>query len=414
MRKASVLVVGAGIIGVCSALALRRAGFSITLADPEPPGAMASYGNAGAIAVTEVMPLSAPGLVWRLPRWLLDPLGPLSIRWRHLPALLPWLWRFSCCTRGAEIERISRALAALMGTAMADFRPLLGAAGIAHTLVENGALTVYRDAGAFARDAVEWETKRARGVRFEVVDAGEIARLEPALGRDFGCGVFAPDWSHVLDPYEVVSAVAALFEREGGQKLAARVADFEFRDGHPVAARASTGERIGFDQVVVAAGVWSKALARRLGSRVLLACERGYNTTLPAPGVTIHREVIFAQDKFVMTPMRMGLRIGGAAEFAGIDAAADYRRCKALLTLARRHVPGLDARGGTEWMGQRPSCPDSLPVIGRSPHHPNVLYAFGHGHLGLTQAATTGRLVATLARGAQPDIDLRPFRIDRF
>ncbi len=409
-----VLVVGAGIIGICCALELARAGFRVTVTDPEPPGRMTSFGNAGGIGVTEVVPLATPGTLRRVPGWLLDPLGPLSIRWRHLPRILPWLWRFHRASTPARIERAARALAALLRPTYDDLKPLLRDAGIADILVERGALTVYGSNAARQRDDWEWEIKRAHGVRFEPVDATQLRALEPALSPELKCGVLAPDWSHVRDPYRVVVEFARLFEREGGTIVRHRVEGFSFDRNRPAKAHSGAIEPLGFDQLVVAAGPWSKPLAASLGSRVPLESERGYNTTLLAPGVEVSREVIFAERKFVITPLSMGLRIGGAAEFAGLDAPPDYRRSKALLRLAQQYVPGLHTHQGEEWMGHRPTLPDSLPVIGRSPHHANVLYAFGHQHLGLTQAPTTARLIGALARGETPSIDLGPFRIDRF
>jgi D-amino-acid dehydrogenase len=168
------------------------------------------------------------------------------------------------------------------------------------------------------------------------------------------------------------------------------------------------------DCAVVAAGAWSGALARLLGDRVLLESERGYNTTLPSPGVTLEREVIFAERKFVATPLSIGLRIGGAAEFGGLDAEANFKRSEALVTLASRYFPNLSRDNGIAWAGHRPATPDSLPVIGPSPRSANIFYAFGHGHLGLTQAATTGKLIADLVAGRAPPIDLAPYSISRF
>jgi D-amino-acid dehydrogenase len=211
-----------------------------------------------------------------------------------------------------------------------------------------------------------------------------------------------------------VTAVAALYEGEGGRLRRARIEDFADLEGRQPVAMIEGGGHIEFERLLVAAGVWSKALAERLGSRVPLESERGYNTTLPDPRVYLEREVIFAERKFVVTPMAMGLRVGGAAEFAGLEAPPNFARSRALLELAMRYLPGLNGAGGRAWMGHRPALPDSLPIIGRSPHHPNAFFAFGHGHLGLTMAATTARLLSALVQGADPGLDLRPFRVDRF
>ncbi len=409
------MIAGAGVVGICCALALRRRGFSVTVVDPEAPGSQTSSGNAGGFGVTEVMPLSAPGLLWKVPGWLLDPLGPLAIRWRYLPQLLPWLWRFVRAGDAARVAHQAQALAALLKPTFDDYAPLLQAAGVADSLISEGALTVYRDRDAYRRDALEWDTKRAWGVRCEELDGADVHALEPALSPDVRFGVLTPDWRNTVDPFRLVTALAELLVREGGTLHRGRVVDAESVDGLVRSVRLEDATRVALDRLVVAAGVWSKPLVRRLDSLdVALESERGYNTTLPAPGITLHREVIFAERKFVASPMAMGLRIGGAAEFAGLEAPPNYARCTALLQLAQAYLPGLRTEGGTQWMGHRPSTPDSLPVIGRSPAKANVFYAFGHGHLGLTQAATTGRLIAELACGEVPSIDVQPFAVTRF
>jgi D-amino-acid dehydrogenase len=180
------------------------------------------------------------------------------------------------------------------------------------------------------------------------------------------------------------------------------------------AAVLGNGDRVSGSRLVVATGAWSATLAESVGDRVLLDSERGYNTTLPAHGISLSREVIFAERKFVATPLDIGLRIGGAAEFAGLKAPPNYRRSDALLTLGKRFLPGINDQGAVKWMGHRPATPDSLPVIGRSPRVPSIIYAFGHGHLGLTQSATTGALVADLLANRTPGISLDAYSIGRF
>jgi D-amino-acid dehydrogenase len=413
--RGHVVVIGAGIIGICCALFLRRRGFAVTVVDPEAPCSQTSSGNAGGFGVAEVMPMSAPGLLWRVPGWLFDPLGPLAVRWRYLPQLLPWLVRFIGSGGAANIEPRARALAALMAPTFDDFMPLLQAAGVADSVIPAGALTVYHDRAGYRADALEWQTKKACGIRCEELDAADVHDLEPDLSPDVRFGVFTPDWRHTLDPHRLATALVDLLEREGGNVQRGRATSVESNHGGTHSVLVQNGSTLQGDRLVVAAGAWSKPFVRQLDNlSVALESERGYNTTLPAPGVQLRREVIFAERKFVATPMEMGLRIGGAAEFAGLTAPPNYKRCTALLNLAKAYFPALCTEGGSQWMGHRPSTPDSLPVISRSPRHANVFYAFGHGHLGLTQAATTGRLIAELAGGDTPSIDIEPFSVTRF
>jgi D-amino-acid dehydrogenase len=403
------LVIGAGIVGLCCARALLREGHVVAVVDRDPAGDKASFGNAGGLGVTEILPAATPGVIWQAPRWLLDPLGPLSIRPTHLPRLLPWLTRFLRSATAGEAARITAALAALLKPVYDDMLPLLAELGLSGDLHRVGALWIYDTKAGFARDAASHSLRRRYGLKVEAIDVAEARRLEPALTNAIAGAVITPEWSHVSDPKRIVDRLRESLQAQGVSMLRHEVTGV---DGGEVIT--ATGERIAFDRLVVAAGAWSGRIGRTAGDRALIESERGYNATLPTPGVRLAREVIFAERQFVATPLDMGLRIGGAAEFTGLEAAPNWRRSEALISLARRYLPHLDTRGARLWMGNRPTTPDTLPVIGRSARHAHVFYAFGHGHLGLTLGPTTGRLVADLVAGRRPSIDLAPFSITRF
>ena len=402
---ARIAVIGAGVVGLAAALALRADGHEVIVFDRDPEGDKCSWGNAGALAVTEIVPRSGPGLLRKIPGWLLDPLGPLALRPGHLPRLLPWLARFLASGRAAEVAKAAAALAALHALTAGEWRRLLAATGMSGELRETGALTLYRTERGFAEDRRFWAISRAHGIAFEELTPSAARAMEPALTPDIARAVFTPGWMHVSDPKAIW---AGLLAAARGRGIGIRRAEITSLAAPGVVA----DER--FERILVAAGAWSARLVHSAGERALLEAERGYNTTLPRPGIEVGRELIFAEHHFVATPLAVGLRIGGAAEFAGLAAPPNYARAAALLTLARRYLPGLDPAGGTVWMGQRPSTPDSLPVIGLSPRRPDLAYAFGHGHLGLTQAAGTARLIAELIAGRAPAIDPAPFAITRF
>lgn len=415
MSAQSAIVIGAGVVGLSTAFHLAAEGLTVTVVDRDPVGDKASFGNAAGIAVTEVVPASVPGLALKIPGWLLDPLGPLAVRPVHVLKLLPWLWAFSRAGRPEEVERIGAALSALNSRVYDDLEPMLDACGLSGELQRRGALTVYESEKAFRNDAKEWSFKRRHGIEVRALSGDEARELEPALSPVITNAILTPQWSHVNDPKALVDGLRSWLMRERRvQILTGEVRSLIAQDSQRAAVRCGEGREFSGDFVVVAAGAWSGILARTLGDRVLLESERGYNTTLPEPGVEISREIIFAERKFVATPLSIGLRIGGAAEFGGLDAAANYKRSEALVSLASRYFPKLNPRGGTAWAGHRPATPDSLPVIGRAPRCPNVIYAFGHGHLGLTQAATTGRIVADLIKGRPDSIDLSAYSISRF
>ncbi len=335
-------VVGGGIVGLACAYSLIQDGHAVTVMDRDPRGDKCSWGNAGGIAVSSIVPASVPGVLWRVPRWLADPLGPLSLRPAHAPLMLPWLRRFVAAGRPERVAAIATALAALNRRAHADSAALLDAAGIGHALRHLGMLTVYETAEGFRADQAEWALKRRHGIVCQEVTGDEARALEPALGANVHHGVLTPDWWQVTDPREVWAGVLDAFVARGGAVERREVVGFD--GGAP---RFATGERVAFDAVVVAGGAWSAELAVRIGDRASLESERGYNTTLPRPGIALSRQVTFGEHHFVASPLSIGLRIGGAAEFAGLRAPATYARAAALLALARRYLPGLSAEGGT-------------------------------------------------------------------
>ncbi|MCY7307997.1 MAG: FAD-binding oxidoreductase [Rhodoferax sp.] len=409
-----IIVVGAGIVGLCCAWSAQRRGWNVTLVDRDFEGDRASHGNAGGIAVSECLPLSLSGLGLQPLRWLLDPLGPLSIRARHVPRLWPWFLALRKVAEPANYLRIATALAALNKRSLEDFEAMLADIGLRGDLYKRGALTVYESHAAFERSAPQRELQRALGVSWHAVDAAQIRALEPALAPVFAIGVVLGDWAHVSDPARIVRQLRERVVALGAHCVTGKATRVTAETADIPGVLLSDGRALGADRVLVAAGAWSAQLARSVGDHALLESERGYNTTLPACSTRLQREVIFAQRQFVATPLSIGLRIGGAAEFAGLNAAPNYQRSAALLELARRYLPDLDESGAQQWMGHRPSTPDSLPVIGPSPRTPGVLYAFGHGHLGLTQSATTGELIGALLEGATPTIDTTPYSIGRF
>jgi D-amino-acid dehydrogenase len=414
LNRKTAIVIGAGIVGLAAAYRLSGDGLAVIVVDRDPIGDKASFGNAAGIAVTEVMPASVPGLAWKVPAWLIDPLGPLAVRPAHLPRLLPWLWRFARAGRPLEVERIGRALVALNQRVYDDLLPMLQTIGCGNEIHRRGALTVYEKETSFQRDADEWAFKRRHGIEVQMLNAEQTRALEPALGPIVTRGVLTPQWSHINDPKLLVDRLRTWLEAHRRVTILTGEAVRLGTDKSRPSAVLGDGRILSADCIVVAAGAWSGTLASTLGDRVLLESERGYNTTLPLPGVALTREVIFAERKFVATPLGIGLRIGGAAEFGGLDAKANYKRSEALVKLASRYLPGLCTDGGSAWAGHRPATPDSLPVIGPSPNHRSVFYAFGHGHLGLTQAATTGSLIADLVSERPPPFDLSPYSISRF
>lgn len=408
-----IAVIGAGIVGTATACYLRRDGHRVTLIDPEPPGTMTSFGNAGAISSHSCLPQTGPGLMFKAPRWLLDPMGPLFIRWRHLPEFLPWLIRFVRAGRPEPMRRQMDAMAALHRLALDAHKDLAAEAGTTGLIRQNGTLTVYESARSFRAAAGDREGQRERGFEVEELDGDELRQLEPGLAPIFPHATFFPGGAHTVDPGALTAGLAEAFSRGGGRLLAAHVTGFDHADERPVAVRTSKG-RLAADGFVVAAGAWSAGLAEMLGEKAVLESERGYHLTIPDPGVETRHPVSFYDRKFMATPMQMGLRLAGTAEFAGLDAPPNWKRIEPLRAHARKAFRDIRAEGGSPWMGNRPATPDSLPVLGASVLHRNVWYGFGHGHLGLTAGPISGRHIADLVAGRPPAIDMAPYSIGRF
>jgi len=409
-----VVIVGAGVVGLSCAWSAQRRGFQVTLIDRDFEGDRASHGNAGGIAVSECVPLNLSALGMKPLRWLLDPLGPLAVRATYAPKLLPWFLALRKVAQPANYLRIANALAALNNRSLRDFEVVLADTGLSGDLHKRGALTVYETNEAFVGDAQEWSLKRSLGVRWRNVEIAELQILEPNLAPVFEHAVMLEDWAHIDDPQRIVTGLRRRVGAVGARFVTGHATRLDLGDPSRPAVHLADGRKVAGDKVVVAGGAWSARLARTIGDRALLESERGYNTTLPASASRLHREVIFAERKFVATPLAIGLRIGGAAEFAGLEAPPNYKRSDALLRLARKFLPRLDESNPRQWMGQRPATPDSLPVIGASPKNARLLYAFGHGHLGLTQSATTGELVGNLLSNEKSSIDMAPYVIERF
>lgn len=414
MSNRHVTVIGNGIVGLACAYHLRSDGWDVTVIDRTDVDEGTSTGNAGAIAAAEVAPIAYPGLWKRVPGMLMDPLGPLHLPPKHIPKLMPWMWHFLRACRPHNFERGVAAIGAITSQVIDDHMRVLKDIGAEELIANRGGLTVYRSAEGFAQAEKDWELLGRFGFEGKRLSASALKDMEPAFGPNVIGGYHTDQWAHYRDPKELVCVFADALKARGVVIEKAAVMELDVADGRVTHLHLSDATCREVDRLVICAGAWSGALSKQLGEPFPIEADRGYNTTLPAPGIELTNYVTFAEDSFVATPMSIGLRIGGAVELGGLTAAPNYERSRALVTLARRYLPGLKDEGGTQWMGHRPGTPDSVPVISKSTRALNVAYAFGHGHLGLTMSMTTGRLVSALLDERDPGMDMSPYRIDRF
>lgn len=412
-RDTHVTVIGAGIVGISCAAFLQRAGFSVTVVDRQQPGMATSFGNAGSVSPSAILPVAMPGMLRKVPGWLMDPLGPLTIRWSYLPVLLPWLMRFLSHATPEECERVAAAMRSLMGSVFDDYADILDPDEFGSLIRQNGCLYLYENEDELKAAGWSIELRRRLGARMDRIGEGEIRQLEPALNRRFRVGIFAPDNGSTVDPHRLVKAIAERFQRLGGKIVLAEVRDVEIGDAGPVALLTDTG-RLPVDRVVLAAGAWSGKLARRLGAKVPLETQRGYHVTFANPGIEVNRTVMWNKRSVFVNPMTPGLRIAGTVELAGLAAKPNYARADKLADIAADMFPDLNRSEPSRWMGHRPCLPDSLPVIDRSPRFGNVIFAFGHQHVGICSGGPTGRQVAHMMSGSTPTIDMSPFSVARF
>jgi D-amino-acid dehydrogenase len=409
----NVVVIGAGIVGCSAALWLQRDGHQVTIIDKSGPGEGASKGNASVIATESCIPVAYPGILWDVPKYLSDPLSPLAIRWSYLPKLAPWLWKFVRSSGEANVERISIALRTLLVEALAAHKELAAAAGCRDIIQETGWLGIYESDAKFQASQSDFELQRRRGIKIEILKGEEIRQFEPTLQPIYKHAAYFPENAYVLDNFRLVRTLAEDIARNGGKVVKDEVIDFEIGAGGPTAATGKNG-RYACDAVVVTAGAWSRKMSARLGENVPLETERGYHVTLPNQTKRPRMPLYSGDYSFAITPLDIGLRFAGTVELGGLDLPPSPARNDVLIKHGRRMFGELDETGRSDWMGFRPSMPDSKPVIDRGRRFRNTFYAFGHGHIGLTLGPITGKLIADLVNERKPGIDLTPFAVDRF
>ncbi len=408
-----VAVIGAGIVGVSTAIWLMRDGHEVVLIDRSAPGEGTSHGNGGVLASCSIVPITVPGLLAKAPRMLLDPNQPLFLKWSYLPRLAPWLIRYLGNGKAEAVKRRATAMHALVGDSLADHQALAAGTGAESFVVPSDYLFLYNDRAHFAGDAFGWSVRKEHGIEWDVLEGKAFNDYDPSYGPDLTCAVRLKDHGRITDPGRYVKALAAHAEAGGARLVKGEATDFA-REGGKVSGVRVGGETIACDAVVLATGVWSRALARKLGVEAPLESERGYHLELWEPNIMPRSPVMVASGKFVATPMEGRLRLAGIVEFGGLEAPPSRAPFALLERNIRMAIPGIAWKDKTEWMGHRPSMADSLPVIAEAPGLGGAFLGFGHDHVGLTAGPRTGRLLAQIIGGTTPNIDLAPYRANRF
>lgn len=409
-----IAVIGGGVVGMSCALALQADGHEVSVIEPGPVGEGASWASCGCIAVGEVVPLSQPGMLMKVPGLLLRPEAPLTLRPSSALRVLPWFLRFVANAKPSRLRAIAEDLARLTFAATEDFRAQVADIGRPDLLVERPVIKLFEDDADRATMAAAFDLARDLGCRIDEVSGAEAHEVDPAIAPDFKHAALLRDWSFVTDPVLLVQELHRAFTERGGTVVPGAAVDFD-RDAQVVrAVRLADGGRVTADEFVLAAGTRSRALSRKLGVPIQLEGVIGYSTALRNSGVDLQHTVFYAKGGFGMTPYKDALAVAGTIEFASPEAAPNWNRADILVDRARRVLPGLRTDQAERRMGRRPLTPDTRPILGRSRHLANVTFATGHGQLGLTLAATTGRLVANEMAGRTINLDLSAYSPDRF
>ncbi len=410
--QGSVIVLGAGVLGLSTALFLRRAGRDVTVVDPLPPAGGASFGNAGMISADTCAPIAMPGMLRKVPGWLRDRQGPLVIDPAYLPTALPWLLRWIRAGRLDRVLAISDAMRALHRDAFAHWNDLVGLRVVSDLIRRSGQVQLWDTDAETPGASVERQIRQRHGIEAQELNADDIAQMLPGIARHVKRGLLIPGNGYTVDPARLVRALADALQHEGGAIVAERAMKIVPREGGYTIITNIANRHAA--NVVVAAGAWSKELLAPLRVKVPLETERGYHAMLPAPSVDVRYTVSYKSRGFGLTPMAEGLRAAGTVEFAGLQAPPDEKRAAILAGHARALFPDLRHGEPRLWLGFRPSTPDSLPILGGVPNHRGLFLAFGSGHFGMTGGPPSARIVADLVTGVRGRIDPAPYSLARF
>ena len=409
-NKLRIGIVGAGIQGVCNALFLQKKGFQVTLFDRDEPGNSASYGNAGHFSPYASIPINRPDVLTDVPAMLLSSRGPLALKWRYVPKMIPWFLKFISNCRKDRMLHTAKYMHQILDIALPAFDELFEDVDISGLVENKGILYFWNDQNLKSRD-LEIKIREELGVKQQLVTPKEIHDLEPNIKPVYHGGVYYDYARHARNPKKILIKLFENFVQKGGKFLKLNIKDLNFDEKKPII-RSDT-QRFVFDKLVIACGAFSKTLTDKLHEDIPLDTERGYHIHFKNFDHLIKRPIIYLNRGFGMTPMEQGLRVVGTVEFGGLKNPLSKSRIKNLIENAKELLDGLPDHED-EWLGFRPTLPDFLPVIGPSKNYDNVFYSFGHHHLGWTLGAISGKIISKMISNEKTNLDLKPYSSLRF
>jgi glycine/D-amino acid oxidase-like deaminating enzyme len=407
-----IIIIGAGMVGISTAIWLQRSGHRVILMDRGKPGMGASYGNAGLIAQWAVVPVNTPSLWKDAPKYLLNPNSPLFLKWTHLPKMLPWIAKFMSNANEVDAQRMVDNLIPILTDAVDQHKSLVRGTPLEHWISNSKFSYAYNTLKDFKKDAYSWDQKARAGFIPTVLTGAQVSEAEPILGPSTQCLAVLEGQGHITNPAQYITELTYHFVSKGGQFIEAEVQDFTKTNGKITSIQTTQGP-FKCTHAVITAGIWSKDLMRKLGLKIPLETERGYHVIYENPSQMPRNPMMMTAGKFGVNPMDMGLRCAGTVELGDHHAGPSKQPIKLLKRYAAQAFPTLKYSSTKEWLGFRPSTPDSVPLIGEIGTS-GIYTGFGHQHVGLTAGPKTGRLLAQMIDGTPPNIDMQPYAPERY
>jgi D-amino-acid dehydrogenase len=412
-QRTHVVVVGGGMVGVATAIWSQREGNRVTLIDMGSPTDRASFGNAGVLASSSVLPVTMPGLIGKIPKMVLSRAEPIFLRWSYLPRLIPWALQYLSHASEPEVRRIAAALEPIIGNSLQDHMALsAGTDGQRHIKPCDFAI-LYKNRSAFEKDALGWEIRANLGFDWSEHDGAARHSYDPIFTKDLDFLSALPNHGQIMDPGAYINDLRSHFETSGGTILNRKVTDITHRDGHATGVFTEDGP-IKADRIAITAGAWSPLLIKKLGVKIPVEAESGYHLEFWGPSFLPRVPTLVPSKKLIFSPMKGRLRVAGAVEFGGLKNKGQDKVFDLLKSSMTEVLPGLTYSKETRWVGHRPAPTDSVPIIDELPQIKGVFLGFGHQHVGLTGSARTGQILAQLMNSKHPNIDLSPYRVSRF
>lgn len=412
-NKKRIIVIGAGIVGVSSAIYLQREGHDVILIDKIGPAGGASYGNGGILVSSGIVPVNAPGLIKKAPSMLLNSNSPLFMRWSYLPTMLPWLLRYISKANAHDATKVAKALEPILRDSPNEHRALAKGTGAEKWIESSDYVFVYANKNEYKKDKFAWNLRKNAGFQWEEMDAQAFGNYDPLFANKNKFAIRLSEHGHLTDPGQYVTDLSAHMVKQGGELRITTAKEIAHENGKLIGVKTSEG-LLKCDKVVIATGAWSKNITEKLGLNIPLESERGYHIELINPSITPRSTMMLVAGKFVITPMQGRLRCAGIVEFGGLNSPPSKAPIALLKSHIRASLPEIKYDGIETWMGHRPAPIDSIPFIGPIDSVPGVYVAFGHHHVGIAGGARTGRLVADLIENRNPMIDMKPYQVNRF